>query len=104
MTYDSTTPPPPPSYPTPPAGPTPPPRNNTQVFGILGIVLAVLCCPLLGVLFGWLSMNEAKKTGSDQTLGKVAFWLGIALAILGLIGSAIACATGLFSANWSTSY
>lgn len=101
MTNDPTT-PPPPSYPTPPVGPAVPARNNTLLFGILGIVLAVLCCPLLGVLFGWMSMNEAKKTGSDQTWGKVAFWLGIALAALGLIASIIGCVTGLFSTNWGT--
>jgi uncharacterized membrane protein len=74
-------------------------KNNTQLFGILGIVFAVVCCPLLGVLFGWLSMNEAKKTGSDDTLGKVGFWLGIAITAIGLIATIIAVCAGVFSAN-----
>jgi hypothetical protein len=84
----------------PPAGAYPSPvqsgRNNTQLFGVLGIVLAVACCPLLGILFGWLSINEARKTGSDETLGKVGFWIGIALTALGVIGAIIAiCAGGI---------
>jgi hypothetical protein len=80
-----------------------PPRNNTQLFGILGIVFAVVCCPLLGVLFGWLSMNEAKKTGSDETLGKVGFWLGIAFTAIGVVSAVIAiCAGGL--SGWNTRY
>ncbi len=87
---------PPPGYPYPPQ---PPQRNNTQLFGILGIVLAVVCCPLLGILFGWLSINEARKTGSDQTLGKVGFWLGIVITAIGVVGSIVAiCAGGL--SNW----
>jgi len=60
----------------------------------------VVCCPLLGILFGWLSMNEAKKTGSDDTLGKVGFWLGIAITAIGLVTSIIAiCAGGISGWN-----
>ena len=76
------------------------PRNNTQLYGILGIVFAVVCCPLLGILFGWMSMNEAKKTGSDDTLGKVGFWLGIAFTAIGLVSAIIAiCAGGISGWN-----
>jgi hypothetical protein len=90
---------PPPGY-AYPAAPAAPQRNNTQLFGILGIVLAVVCCPLLGILFGWLSMNEAKKTGSDDTLGKVGFWLGIAITAIGLVTTIIAiCAGGISGWN-----
>jgi hypothetical protein len=78
----------------------PPARNNTQLYGILGIVFAVVCCPLLGILFGWMSMNEAKKTGSDDTLGKVGFWLGIAFTAIGLVSAIIAiCAGGISGWN-----
>lgn len=81
----------------------PPAKNNTQLFGILGIVFAVVCCPLLGILFGWLSMNEAKKTGSDDTLGKVGFWLGIGIVALYVVGGIIAvCAGGI--SGWSTNH
>jgi len=101
-----------PPYGQPPAGGQMPPpyqattgpvtaggKNNTQLFGILGIVFAVVCCPLLGILFGWMSMNEAKKTGSDDTLGKVGFWLGIAMTAIALIATIIAVCAGVFSAN-----
>jgi hypothetical protein len=102
---------PPPGTPAPPPAGSPPPgyegayqqqaypgappsTNHTQLYGILGIVLAVVCCPLLGVLFGWLSINEAKKTGSDDTLGKVGFWIGIALTAIGLVSAIIAICVG----------
>jgi hypothetical protein len=74
-------------------------RNNTQLFGILGIVLGLVCCAPLGILFGWLSMNEAKKTNSDSTLGKVAFWLGIAITALYVVGGVIAVCAGVFSSS-----
>jgi hypothetical protein len=108
---------PPPAAPAPPPAGSPPPgyegayqqqaypaappsSNHTQLYGILGIVLAVVCCPLLGVLFGWLSMNEAKKTGSDDTLGKVGFWIGIALTAVGLVTAIIAICIGGMS-GWN---
>ncbi len=75
-------------------------RDNAQLYGILGIVLAVICCGPLGILFGWLSMQESKKFGKDQTLGKVAFWLGIALTAVALLATVIAaCAGGLGAWN-----
>ncbi|MCP2326571.1 hypothetical protein HDA40_005078 [Hamadaea flava] len=89
-------------YPPPyqaPVTPVAPGKNNTMLFGILGIVLGVVCCAPLGILFGWLSMNEAKKTNSDATLGKVAFWLGIALTAVAVIGGLIALCAGVFSSN-----
>jgi hypothetical protein len=76
---------------------TPPKKDNTQLFGILGIVLAIACCPPLGILFGYLSMQEAKKAGKDDTLGKVGFWLGIAMTAIGLIGAILAACLGGFS-------
>ncbi len=90
----------------PPAAPPPPaaaPRDNTQLYGILGIVIAVICCAPLGILFGYLSMQEAKKFGKDQTLGKVAFWLGIALTALGVIAAILAiCLGGFGSMSWNS--
>jgi uncharacterized membrane protein len=81
---------------------TPPKKDNTQLFGILAIVLAVVCCPPLGILFGYLSMQEAKKAGKDDTLGKVGFWLGIAMTAIGVIGTILAvCLGGFGSMNWN---
>ncbi|MDI1460354.1 DUF4190 domain-containing protein [Catellatospora sp. KI3] len=90
-------PPPPPVHPGPsPYGVGPPPagKDNTVLFGIIGIVAAVACCPPLGILFGWLSMKEARKHGQEETLGKVGFWLGIAFTVLWLLGWILACALG----------
>ncbi|HEX6682066.1 MAG TPA: hypothetical protein VF062_04700 [Candidatus Limnocylindrales bacterium] len=93
--------PPPPAQPPPvqPYG-QPAPRDNTQLFGILGIVLAVICCGPLGILFGYLSIREAKKHGKDQTLGKVGFWLGIVLTALGLIAAILGICFGAFG-SWT---
>jgi len=77
----------PPGYPAPP--PAAAAKDNTTLWGVLGIVLA-LCCPflgpVLGVVFGVLSMNEAKKHGKQPTLAYVAFGL-VGLSVLWTIFS-----------------
>lgn len=76
-----------------------------QLYGILGIVLAVVCCPPLGILFGYLSMRDARKLGKDDTLGKVGFWLGIAMTAIGVIGAVLAvCLGGFGSMGWRDDY
>ncbi|MEU8077563.1 hypothetical protein AB0B31_19175 [Catellatospora citrea] len=97
----------PPPPPPPPPGPPPyglPPASGggkdlAMIYGIIGIVVAVFCCAPLGILFGWLSMKEARERGADQTLGKVAFWLGIAFTALAVIGVILACVAGAFSGS-----
>lgn len=77
----------PPYGPGPGYAPPPPARggsDKTQLFGILGIVFA-FCCPLIGVLFGVLSMNEAKKYGNTNTLGLVAIVLAVVMTVIGII-------------------
>jgi ABC-type Fe3+ transport system permease subunit len=75
-------------------------RDNTTLYGVLGIVIAVVCCAPLGILFGYLSMQEARKHGKDQTLGKVGFWLGIALTALAVIAAVLGLCFGVFG-SWS---
>ena len=92
-------PPPPPMLPPEPVGPVQPgalpSRDNVQLYGVLGIVTAVLCCPLLGILFGYLSIQDAKKLGKDETIGKVALWLGIGILALSVVsGILFACLGG----------
>ncbi|MGY0230646.1 hypothetical protein [Longispora urticae] len=65
---------------TQPAG-----KDNTQLFGILGIVIGLLCCSPAGIVLGVLSMNQAKKNGNSPTLGYVA----IGVSVIGLIGGLI---------------
>lgn len=70
----------------PPVVPQPAPagKDNTQLFGILGIVFA-LCCWPLGVLFGVLSHLQANKNGKPATLAIVAY----VVAALNLVGSIV---------------
>jgi len=92
--------PPPPGPPPPWSVPQPEGRDNTQLYGILGILIGVICCAPLGILFGYLSIQEARKHGKDDTLGKVGFWLGIALTALGVIAAILAICFGAFG-SWS---
>ena len=72
-------------------GPYPPPaatpaNDKTTLWGVLGIVVGFLCCPLLGIVFGILSLNEAKKVGKPQTLGWVAIIVSaVSIVLWGVI-------------------
>jgi hypothetical protein len=61
-----------------------------MLWGILGIVIGLLCCAPLGIVFGFLSVNEAKKSGKPPTIGYVA----IALSAVAIVVSIILAATG----------
>ena len=87
--------PPPPWSNVPPGGYPPPPggyppaaalgSDHTNLFGWLGIVLGFLCCFLVGVILGVLSIRDAKKFGNSPLLGYVA----IGVSALNLIAGAI---------------
>ena len=66
----------------PPAAPA---SDRTQLFGILGIVIGLLCCPIGGIILGVLSMNEAKKVGKPNTLGIVAIVASVLGIVIGLV-------------------
>ncbi|MEU7823891.1 hypothetical protein [Catellatospora sp. NPDC049133] len=80
-------PPPPPPVPPPPPGPPPygtpsgmPPRgggDKVTLYGVLGIVLGLCCCGIIGLILGWLSVQEAKKVGKKPTLGYIAMAIGV---------------------------
>jgi hypothetical protein len=63
--------------------------DRTTLWGVLGIISAICCWPI-GVLFGILSLTEARKWGKTPTLAYVAF----VIAGLNFIGSIIAWSTG----------
>ena len=76
-------------YPPPP----PPPaagRDRTTLWGVLGIVLGLICCGILGIVFGYLSIRDAKRYGESPVLG----YLAIAFGVINIIGGAILRATG----------
>ena len=86
--------------PPPGAAPQPAGRDNAQLYGILSIVIGIICCAPLGILFGYLSMQEARKHGRDETLGKVGFWLGIVLTALAVVATILAVCFGAFG-TWN---
>lgn len=65
-------------------------RDRTTLWGVLGIVLGLICCGLLGIIFGYLSIRDAKRYGQSPVLG----YLAIAFGVLNIVGSAILRATG----------
>jgi hypothetical protein len=78
-------------YPPPP----PPPgaaggQDRTTLWGVLGIVTGLLCCGLLGVIFGYLSIRDARRFGQSPVLG----WLAIVFGVINIIGSGILVAGG----------
>ncbi|WP_435823241.1 DUF4190 domain-containing protein [Catellatospora citrea] len=91
MTYTPpppSVPPPPPPPPVPPPPPGPPPYgtpsgmpgkggDRVTLYGVLGIVLGLCCCGLIGLILGWLSVQEAKKVGKKPTLGYIAMAVGV---------------------------
>ncbi|MER5701280.1 DUF4190 domain-containing protein [Micromonospora sp. NPDC002296] len=73
--------------------PPPPPaagRDRTTLWGVLGIVLGLICCGVLGIVFGYLSVRDAKRYGQSPVLG----YLAIAFGVINIIGSLILRATG----------
>ena len=81
---------PPPNY--GPPQPAAAGNDKTTLWGVLGIVFAFCCAPL-GIVFGILSLLEARKVGKQPTLAYIAF----GLAVLGVIGNIIAVSTGAYT-------
>jgi hypothetical protein len=68
--------------------PGPPPEaargpDRTTMWGWLGIVLGLLCCGILGIIFGALSLQEANRRGSSRTLGYLAIGAGVLNILVG---------------------
>ncbi|GIJ26130.1 hypothetical protein Vqi01_12920 [Micromonospora qiuiae] len=76
--------------PYPPPPPPPAGRDRTTLWGVLGIVTGLLCCGILGIVFGWLSIRDARRYGKSPVLG----WVAIAVGVLNIVGSLILRAAG----------
>jgi hypothetical protein len=72
-------------------------NDKTTLWGVIGIVGAI-CCPVVGLIFGILSMQEAKKYGKPNTLGIVA----LVLSVLNIIWGIYAVSSGIYSFNTTT--
>ena len=93
---------PPPGFPPPPAYPVKAKTNGlalaSMILGIVGITVG-LCLnffpvmPILAVVFGHLGLSQTRTTGAPgrgyAIAGLVTGYIGIALALLWLIGSII---------------
>jgi hypothetical protein len=74
--------PPPPALPPPAATPA---NDRTNLYGWLGIVIGLCCCPIVGIVLGFLALQEAKKAGKPPTLAYIAIALSIVSAITGAV-------------------
>lgn len=70
----------PPPMPVAPAKP-----DRTTLYGVLGIVIGFICCPIVGIILGALSMRDAKANGKSSVLGIVAIVVSIIALIAGTI-------------------
>ena len=66
------------AYPPQPASPA---NDRTTTYGVIAIIGAI-CCWIIGVIFGILSLQEARRVGKQPTLAYIAF----VLCALNLIG------------------
>ncbi|MDQ7903263.1 hypothetical protein RB614_01850 [Phytohabitans sp. ZYX-F-186] len=57
-------------YPPPAAAPS---NDRTTLWGVLGIVIGLICCWPLGLLFAFLSFRDARRFGKQPTLAYIAF-------------------------------
>jgi hypothetical protein len=76
----------PPMAPPPPAGgpAAAPAKSYTTLFGVLGLVFSI-CGGLLGIVFGALSIWQAKKHGQSPVLGIVAIVLSVIFGIIWIV-------------------
>jgi hypothetical protein len=60
-------------------------KDRTNLYGWLGIVIGFLCCAIVGIVLGVLSIRDAKRFGNAPTLGYVAIALSIVNVVVGTI-------------------
>jgi len=58
-------------------------QDRTQIFGIIGMIVGLICCPIVGIVLGVLSLRDAKRYNNSPTLG----YLAIALSVVGIAWS-----------------
>lgn len=71
-------------------------RDRTVLWGWLGIIVGLLCCGVLGVIFGVLSLREAERHRNTRTLG----WIAIIASLVNIAAGGIFAATGNYP--WQT--
>jgi hypothetical protein len=76
-------------YPPPAAAPG---RDRTTLWGVLGLIVGFFCCGILGIIFGALSLRDARRFNNSPLLG----WLAIALSIVNIVVSGILRVSGRY--------
>jgi len=59
-------------------------RDNTTLFGVIGIITAI-CCGIIGLIFGILSIMQARRVGKAPVLG----WIAIVISVVNIIGGIV---------------
>ena len=86
---------PPPYYGPPPAASG---NDKVTLWDVLGIVCAICCWPL-GIVFGVLSLLEARKVGKPPTLAYVAFGVIVLFVIINIVLAATGTLADLTANN-----
>ncbi|HEY8472545.1 MAG TPA: hypothetical protein VIL37_07905 [Natronosporangium sp.] len=66
---------------TAPGAPAAAGNDKSTLFGILGLVIGLICCGPAGIVLGILSINQAKQHGSSPALG----WAAVIVSVLGIL-------------------
>lgn len=70
---------------TAPGAPAAAGNDKTTLFGVLGLIIGLICCSPAGIVLGILSVNQAKQHGSSPTLGYVAVVVSSIALVFGVI-------------------
>ncbi|MPZ28949.1 MAG: hypothetical protein GEV12_21750 [Micromonosporaceae bacterium] len=70
---------------TAPGAPAAAGNDKTTLFGVLGLIIGLICCSPAGIVLGILSVNQAKQHGSPPTLGYVAVVVSCIALVFGII-------------------
>ncbi len=72
-------------------------QSNRPLIALILVIAGLLCCGFLtsipGAILGWMEMNaikEGRAPQSGMTMSQIAFYGGIVVSILNLIGTVIA--------------
>lgn len=70
-----------------PGAPAPAGNDKTTLFGVLGIVLGLICCWPVGLVFAILSLTQSKKFGSSPTIAYIAFAACAVRLVIDIVGT-----------------
>ncbi|WP_248490646.1 DUF4190 domain-containing protein [Tsukamurella sp. PLM1] len=78
-------------------------EDPENTMGIVGLILAVACCGLPGLIVSWIALNKSKQRGYKNTLALVGVILG-GIATAGIVAYIIFWLVVVGLASSSSSY